>query len=146
MLFKFRKPKPLPPVMKMIVPGRRALGEEWSEVTVRPNVRGGFDLENTPAVAPAMGQPVFIPAMANLSNEEVDFILEGALKAQDYESYKPKRRPVTDAEIQTMVQQLWMDYCEQKLKGFLGVSVFGLGGHTQRTGAPAELKHRNGER
>lgn len=133
MLFKFKKAKPAPPILKMVVPGRRALGETWSEVTLRPNPDGDFTLETKPAEqAPAMGVPVIIPAMANLSSEEVDFILKGALKAQEYESRKPRRRPVTDREIHRMVNQMWRDYVEQKIHAFKGDSQFGPFGKTQR--------------
>lgn len=134
MIFSFKKPKPLPPVVKMVVPGRRALGEEWSEVTVRPNVDGGFDLETQPHAAPANGQAVIIPAMANLSNEEVDFILEGSLKASEYESRKPRRRPVSDKEIEKMANQMWVEYLEKKILSFKGTSHFGPTGKTQREG------------
>lgn len=129
----FFKRKPRNPVVKMIVPGRRALGETWSEVAVLPRDDGGFDLETRPAEhVPATGQPIVIPAMANLSTEEVNFIMEGALKAADYESRKPRRRPVTDKEVQEWAQKLWDDYFAQKLAYFQGVSQFGPAGKTQR--------------
>lgn len=133
MLLKFLKGKPLPPIIKMIVPGRRALGEDWSEVTLRPDPTGDFILETKPAeVKPVMNTPIIIPAMSNLSEDEVNFILEGALKAQEYESRHPRRRPVTDAEIHKMVQELWNNYFAEKVAVLKGVSQMGPSGNTQR--------------
>lgn len=145
MLFRFAKSKPLPAVMKMVVPGIRSLGQEWREVTVRPDPKGGFTIDNEEAKRPAMGQPVFIPALANLSNDEVDFILEGALARQQDEARHPRRQPVTDAEIHGMVQQLWLDYMEQKIHAFKGDSQFGPSGKTQRVswGGPHEFNQRS---
>lgn len=130
MIFKFGKTKPLPPVMKMLVPGRRALGETWQEVTIRPTAEGGYTTEKQPSKAPATGQPVLIPAMANLSDEECNFILEGARKNAEYESRQKKK--VTEADISRMVNQMWRDYMEQKLAMFKGTSQFGPKGKTQR--------------
>jgi hypothetical protein len=147
MIFKILKSKPKAPIMKMVVPGPRALGIQWEEVTLRPSEDGGhIETERQATAAPATGLAHIIPAMGNLSSEEVDFILEGSLKASEYESRKPRRQPVTDAEIQQMVQQMWLDYMEQKIRAFDGRSTFGLGGHTQRQswGGPKEFNPRAG--
>jgi hypothetical protein len=147
MIFKFLKPKPKPPIMKMVVPGPRALGIDWEEVTYRPSDDGGrIETERKATTAPATGYAHIIPSMGNLSTEEVNFIMEGSLKASEYQSRKPTRRPVTDAEIQAMAQQMWLDYLEQKIRAFDGRSTFGLGGHTQRQswGGPKEFNPRAG--
>lgn len=134
MIFGFKRPRPKAPILKMVVPGRRDLGGSgWEEVTLRPSDDGAtIETERNATEAPATGLPHIIPAMGNLSTEEVNFIMEGSLKASEYESRHPRRQPVTDKEIQKMVQQMWMDYMEQKLRAFKGTSTFGLGGHTQR--------------
>lgn len=138
MLF-FLKKKLNPPVLKMVVPGRRALGEAWSEVTVRPREDGGFDLENRPAeVAPADGAPVIVPAMANLSEDEVNFILEGALKRQEYTKNHPRQQPVSDDDFQKWAQEMWTEYLEAKIKFLRGVTVSGPGGWTQREKPPVQ--------
>jgi hypothetical protein len=131
MLFRFKNKKKQA-VMKMIIPGRRALGEQWREVTIRPKEgsRGGFTVENQETAAPPQGRPVVIPAMANLSDEEVNFILGGALKAQDY--YKRQNRKPSQAELIKEINQMWADYCEQKLKWFKGQTTLGPGGFYQR--------------
>jgi hypothetical protein len=128
--FKVKPGKKNNAIMKMVIPGRRALGETWREVTIRPTDNGGYTTENVAAEAPAQGRPVVIPAMANLSDDEVNFILEGALKAQDYYS-RQKRKP-NSAEEKKIVQKMWDDYVEQKLKGFKGQTVLGPGGFFQR--------------
>lgn len=146
MIFRFAKPKPKAPILKVVVPGRRDLGGTgWEEVTIRPSDDGTkIDTERVEAMAPASGHAHIIPAMGNLSTEEVDFILEGSLKASEYQSRNPTRRPITDAEIQQMAQQMWLDYLEQKIRAFKGTSTFGLGGHTQRQswGGPKEFNPR----
>lgn len=145
MRFKFKAPKPKAPVFDAIVPGPRYYGRPWERVTVRPSDDGG-KLETTyeKAEAPATGLAHIIPSMGNLSTEEVNFIMEGALKASEYESRKPKREPVSEKRIQQMVQQMWMDYVEQKLRAFEGVSTFGPGGNTQRQsfGGDKHFNHR----
>ncbi len=146
MIFGFKRPKPKDPIMKMVVPGRRDLGGTgWEEVTIRPSDDGSrIETVREETQAPATGLPHIIPSMGNLSTEEVNFIMEGSLKASEYESRKPRRRPVTDKEIHDMVQQMWMDYMEQKVRAFDGRSTFGLGGHTQRQswGGPKEFNPR----
>ncbi len=145
MQFKILKGKPKAPVFDGIMPGPRALGRPWERVTVRPSDDGG-KLVTTyeKAEAPATGMPHMIPAMGNLSTEEVDFIMEGALKASEYESRHPKREPVTEKRIQEMVQQMWMDYLQQKIYAYEGRSTFGPGGHTQRQsfGGDKHFNHR----
>lgn len=146
MNFTFRKPKPKAPILKMVVPGRRDLGGSgWEEVEIRPSDDGGhIETERRAAEVPATGFAHIIPAMGNLSTEEVDFILEGALKASEYESRQPKREPVTEQRIQEIVQQMWLDYMEQKVYAYEGRSTFGRGGHTQRQswGGPKEFNPR----
>lgn len=129
MLIKFKKKKN-PAVLKTIMPGRRALGEQWREITIRPNEDGSYEVENEPAARPAQGRPVVIPAMAGLSDQEVNFILGGALKAQDYYS-RQNRRP-SEVEITREVNKMWADYVEQKLLGFKGTTHIGPGGLFQR--------------
>lgn len=147
MIFSFRKPKPKAPIMKLVVPGRRDLGGSgWEEVTIRPSDDGGkIETERNETEAPATGFAHVIPAMGNLSTEEVNFIMEGALKSSEYESRHPRRQPITEAEIQAKVQQMWMDYMEQKIYAYEGKSTFGSGGHTQRQswGGPKEFNPRS---
>lgn len=145
MNFKILPGKKKNPVLRMVVPGPRALGVQWEEVTFRPSEDGGhIEVEKQATQAPANGMPHIIPAMGNLSSDEVDFILEGALKASEYESHRPRRQPVTDAEVEAWANKLWHDYFEQKLRAFQGISTFGLGGHTQRQswGGPKDFNPR----
>lgn len=132
MQFKILPGKKKAPIMKMVVPGPRALGIPWQEVTLRPSEDGGkINIEKQATAAPATGMAHIIPSMGNLSSEEVDFIMEGALKASDYQSRNPQKR-MSEKEINDWANRLWNDYVEQKLRAFKGTSTFGLGGHTQR--------------
>lgn len=122
------------PVAKMIVPGRRALGEAWQEVTIAVKDDRIQVTENRPVEAPPGGRAVVVPGMAALSTDAVNYILEGALQRQEYAKRRPRRRPVTDKEIEQIVNQMWLDFCEQKVRAFSGTSQFGPKGKTQREG------------
>lgn len=122
------------PAVSMVIPGRRALGEDWVKVNIVPNpVTGGYDVQHAGDVEkPAMGQTVIVPGLSGLSTDEIDFILEGAIYRQEEVARHPRRQPVTDAEIEKMVNEMWMDYCEQKLKWFKGQTTLGPVGFNQR--------------
>ena len=119
------------PVMSMIVPGRRALGEDWSKVNIFPdNDTGGFRSEREDTAAPVDGVPIFVPGLGNLSIEMADFILEAQRKEAAYRLKHPnKPDPSSDPE---RVSQMFWDYLEQKIRAYKGQSTFGPGGHTQR--------------
>lgn len=123
------------PIAKMIVPGRRALGEQWQEVTIAVKDDKIQVTENVPTAAPPDNTPIFTFGMGQLSPEEMNFILEGAQKAQEYTKQHPKRRPVTDAEIEQMVNKLWQDWMEAKQKLLAGKTFSGPGLFNQRESA-----------
>lgn len=124
------KEKEEAPVVKMIVPGRRALGEDWREVTIavkddRVQVTG-----NEAAERPAEGKPIVLPALSKLSNEEVNFLMEGAAKTQEYWSRQNKRP--SQKEVNEAATRMWNEYVEQKLAWFKGKTTVGAGGFFQR--------------
>lgn len=118
------------PIMHMIVPGRRALGEEWSKVTITPNVDGGYDADREDTPAPALNVPIFVPALGNISLEMADFLLERQRKEQEYQVNDPRRQhsPVLEEKI----KEAWLDFVEQKLKLFKRQTQSGPEGWTQR--------------
>lgn len=122
------------PAVSMVIPGRRALGEDWVKVNIIPNpVTGGYDVvHDGDAERPAMGQSIIVPGLSSLSNEEIDFILEGASQRQEQEARHPTRQLITDAEIEKMATEMWQDFCEQKLKWFRGQTTLGPAGFNQR--------------
>lgn len=125
------KKAPEKPVMTMIVPGRRALGEDWSKVTVTPNAEtGDYDVEREDTAAPPLNIPIFVPALGNVSLEIADFILESQRKEQEYQVKNPNRQhsPVLEQKI----KELWLDFVEQKLKAFKRQTQSGPAGTTQR--------------
>lgn len=137
----------------ILVPGRRALGEDWVQVHVVPNaVTGGYDVKHErdddggikQYERPADNKAVIIPGLSNLSTEATNFILEGALQRQEHASRHPKTRPVTDAEVEAEATRMWIDYCENKLKWLRGQTTLGPVGFNQRE-APSQT-HWSGVR
>jgi len=123
------------PIAKMVIPGRRALGEQWQEVTVGVKDDVIQVTENVPTEAPPNNTPIFTFGMNTLSTEAHNFLLEGARQVQEYAKRKPKRRPVTDAEIEKMVNKIWLDWCELKAKTLAGKTHSGPGLFNQRESA-----------
>ena len=128
-LVKFKKSRPKP-VMKMITPGRRSLGEDWQEVTIGVEDDQIKVTESKPAQAPPGGRPIYVPSMGNLEMDVVDHLLEGARKAQEYSKKHPRQMSLE--EYETWLNQQWLDFCEQKLKWFKGQTTIGPGGFYQR--------------
>lgn len=128
------------PIMAMVVPGRRALGETWSRVTIHwdPDERA-YILRREDAEAPADGRPVYVPALGNASPEIVHFLLDAQLKEAEYRKARGPQGE-TQTEMHARYNRLWHDFVEQKLKWFLGQSQSGPGGMAQRE----KVRHRNG--
>ena len=122
------------PIMSMIVPGRRAMGEDWSKVTIRPDPDTGkylVEREDTPA--PADRTPIFVPGLGNVSVEMADFILQSQVELAKDRAKQPKR---SEAEAKAEVNRLWQEYCEQKTRWFRGRTTVGPGGMHQRERSP----------
>jgi hypothetical protein len=122
------------PVVSMITPGRRALGEDWSRVDISWNAderRYVADREDAPA--PADGKPIFIPALGNVSVEIMDFLIAEQQKEAEYRARAKAQgiKQVRESEYER-INRLWQEWMEIKLKAFKGQSIFGPGGHTQR--------------
>lgn len=117
------------PVMHMIVRGRRALGEEWRKVTIAHDDDRVFVSENEATEKPVDDNPIFVPAMGNVSIEMADYILEYQRKEAEVRAKRglPDWLP-TEAEINRM----WQDYAEQRLRLFRGQTTIGPGGMSQR--------------
>lgn len=128
-IVKTQKPNP---IVKMIVPGRRALGEAWQEITIAVKDDRIQVTESVPAEAPPDNVPIYSFGMEKLSADAVNFILEGALQKQEYTRRKPKRRPVSDKEIEKMVNDLWLNWCEAKVQMLKGTTFSAPGTFNQR--------------
>ena len=129
MNFYIKKPKPKP-VMKMITPGRRSLGEDWQEVTIAVDDDEIKVTENKATTAPPGGRPIYVPAMGAMEMEAVDFLIAGARESQKERGRHP--RQMSPAEYARWLNHQWLDFCSQKLAWFRGQSVYGPGGSTQR--------------
>ena len=111
------------PVMSMIIPGRRALGEEWSKVSIYPNENGGYDVEREDTPAPAENVAIFVPAMGSMSYEAVDFLLEYKRKDQEYRM--AHGQPIKRGWSYEEVNKLFQDWIELKAKRFKGQTQSG---------------------
>lgn len=131
MRFYIKKPKPRP-IMKMVQRTPRSVdGGTWQEVTVAVDEGKIKVVERRPTDAPPAGRPIYVPAMGAMSLEAVDFLVEGARKAQEYGKKRhPRQMPMR--EYQVWLQQMWLDYVEQKLKFLQGKTQIGPGGLFQR--------------
>lgn len=129
MIFKFKKPKPKP-IMRMITPGRRSLGEQWQDVTIAVENDEIKVTESHAVEAPPDNRPIYVPAMGNLEAEAVSFLLDGAMKAQAYGKKHPRQMSL--AEYEKWINEQWLNFVEQKLKWFKGQTTLGPGGFFQR--------------
>lgn len=117
-LHPFLPVKPTTTVFTAILPGRRALGEQWQKVTVGHD---GAELvvDRESAEAPAGGSPVIAMSGADAvyTNEILALAAERAagrgLNAMSYE------------EKLAIANEAWFNHVEQKLKHFNRQSVSG---------------------
>lgn len=118
------------PVVKMITPGRRALGEDWSEVTIAHD-GNEIHVTSVPHEAPADGKAIIVPTQGKRNDSMTDFILDKymGLAAERAAHPQPAMSP---AERYALMNKWWMDYLENKIRHLRGQSTFGPGGFTQR--------------
>jgi len=111
----------------IIVPGRRALGEEWTRLDISHDQDKVYVTNEGPTEAPTSGR---ITAVAAHEVEYTNHVLE-AMKEKGLDQ---QRNPqVMSLEERTkLLNELWQDYVEQRLKHFKGQSQFGPSGMTQR--------------
>ena len=115
------------PVISMIVPGRRALGETWSKVHIVPNAdTGEYDVVREDAEQPSDNRPIFIVGLGNVGLD----ILEYALGDQREKAKTRAKRPRED--LTKELNHMWQDYVREKIEWFNGRSQFGPAGFTQR--------------
>lgn len=111
----------------MVVPGRRALGEDWVKVTI------GHDADNivydtAPAEAPADRKPIM--AVTGPEQEYASYILTAQMEKAKSRAVAPQE--LTPKERYDAVNEAWHDYMEEKLRHLRGVSTFGAAGGFQR--------------
>ena len=125
------KKKRQKPLLTMITPGRRALGESWSKVTVTPNAdTGKYDVEREATDAPARNVPIIVPALNVMEIEMADFILEKYRKEQEYQAKNPKWQH--NQGLADKLEEWFWDYAARKLAAFRRTSQSGPSGWTQR--------------
>ena len=111
----------------MLVPGRRALGETWTKVTI------GHDAENVTvateaADAPADGKPIM--AVTGADAEYASYILAAQVEKAKARAVAPQA--LTKQERYDILNEAWHAFLEQKIRHLKGQSTFGAGGATQR--------------
>ena len=116
------------PLVKMVVPGRRALGEDWREITISHD-GDDYVLDNEAADMPVTQRPIVVPMLGQMSVEQADYIIGWVRKENEYRKSRGLGPAKPDAKT---INQMWLDYQEAKLKAFKGQSSFGPGGSTQR--------------
>jgi hypothetical protein len=123
-----------PPIVSMISPGRRALGEDWSRVDIMWDAdERKYVAKREDAPAPADGKPIFIPSLGNVSMEIMDYLIEEQQKEAEYRARSAAQGVrQRQEEEHERINRLWHQWIETKLKAFKGQSIFGPGGHTQR--------------
>ena len=119
------------PILVMITPGRRSLGEDWSKVAIYANPEtGGYDVEREDTPAPADNCAIIVPASGEDAYEKVDFILEYKRKDQEYR--KAHNRPIRKGWSKKEIEQMFHDWMELKVRRFKGQTVSGPYGWAQR--------------
>lgn len=115
------------PVYTMITPGRRALGEDWSKVTIG-HTDDQMTLEVEPTEAPASNRPIVVAHEGEM--EMIDYILTAAREKAAQQAGLPEL--MTKEEKFKLVNEAWQDYIGNKLRWMQGVSTIGAGGLVQR--------------
>jgi len=123
-----RFPKKKIPLMHMVVPGRRALGENWRKVTISHD-GDDYVLDNEEAETPHLGKPIMVPCAGEVSIEEAEYIVGWVNEENKHRKEKGLGPTMPDAKT---INQMWLDYMEAKVKAFKGISTFGPGGNVQR--------------
>ena len=118
------------PIMSMIMPGRRSLGEKWRKISIHPDPdTGTYLIDNEETEAPATNRAIFVPGLGNISTEMADYILEKKRDDAISDAVKPRK---SQAEVDKEVNAMWHDYMEQKLAMFKGKTTLGPAGFFQR--------------
>lgn len=119
------------PVISLITPGRRAIGEKWSKVNIfADDSTGGYKVKREDTPAPAGNRPIVVPGLGNISIEMADFILEK--QRHDQEEQVKEGRFDHSVDMENRIKQLWMEYMEWKVKMLEGKTVSGPYSWSQR--------------
>lgn len=111
----------------MIVPGRRALGETWSKVTIGHD-QDEITVQREDAPPPADGRSIMV--VAGEDSAYAQYILTAALeKAQEHAKSVPE---LTDRERFEATNAAWFAFMEDKLKHLKGQTSIGSAGMFQR--------------
>lgn len=119
------------PLFHMIQPGRRALGEDWTEVKIGHD---GTDwtVRAEPTEAPADGRAVIVPSGGELEVEQTSFVIEW--QAERARQRLAAKDPLAFDREKVDVNNIWHDYVEAKLKGLQGTTMSARGFFSQRNG------------
>lgn len=126
-------PTKLTPVMTVVVPGRRALGETYTKIEIG-HANDRIVAHASPAETPASGQPLMI--MHGADEKYADYLLEAMTEKQRAEfavgSLSWREKEQIKAEAWERLQRDWFDHMENKVRHLKGVTQIGAGGMHQR--------------
>lgn len=114
------------PQMTMVIPGRRALGEAWTQVEI------GVRNDQIVAQAHAAEAPPSQQPFAILHGEDAKYAEELLAMMNDQQRASLAGGTMTDDD-RAAIRKLWMDHIENKLKWLRGQTQLGATGRmTQR--------------
>lgn len=122
----------------LIVPGRRALGEQWRKVTIGADA-DRVTVDSQPHEAPADGKPIMVMGSGDEGyiQDVVETQMGKALgrllqEKDDLCTTRPCNHDGPGCGRWQYINQLWHDYIEQKLRWLRGQTTIGPGGVQQR--------------
>lgn len=118
------------PIVTLIMPGRRALGEQWTKLTIGQQ-NGEMTYDTAPSERPADGKAIM--AVAGADAEYARYIVEAQMEKAQERAVAPQE--LTAEERFEALNMAWQDFCEQKLRAFKGQTTIGPGGMSQRESA-----------
>ena len=125
-------PKPNANQITMIVPGRRALGETWSKVTIGANPNTDqIEVTREDAETPADGKAIMV--LGAKEQAYADYILVAALEKAKARGKTVAELVMDRAEYAKALNEMWQDWMVEKVRWYKGQSQIGATGHlTQR--------------
>lgn len=111
----------------IVVPGRRALGEQWTRLDISHDKDQVYVTNEGSAETPPDGK---VQVVASEDAEYTNYILSALPEKIGERMSNPQEMSIE--ERTKLINDLWQDYWEQKLKEGRAASQFGPGGATLR--------------
>lgn len=126
-------PEARKPVLSTVMPGRRALGEDWNRVDVYwSDEKRDWEYVITPTERPADDKAITVVSGMTGDMEMVDFILERHVAESEERKKRGQAEQMSPQEWYAFWNKQWHDWVEFKRRNLAGQSSFGAGGNYQR--------------